>query len=77
MTPEKINEANVIMLAIARENATGNPTTIRLSDTERVWLGKLAKKYHVKMSEVWRLLLQQAIIDEVIEGEVFALRSDR
>lgn len=77
MTPEKINEANVIMLAIARENATGNPTTIRLSDTERVWLGKLAKKYHVKMSEVWRLLLQQAIVDEVIEGEVFALRSDR
>lgn len=80
MTPqekEKQHEADLIMLAIARENATGNPTTIRLGNTERVWLGKLAKKYHVKMSEVWRLLLQQAIIDEVMEGEVFALRSDR
>lgn len=73
MTPEKINEANKILLAIARENATGNPTTIRLSDTERLWLGKLAKKYHVKMSEVWRLLLQQAIVDDLIEGEVMAL----
>lgn len=80
MTPkmrEKQHEADLIMLAIARENATGNPTTIRLSDTEREWLGRLAKRYHVKMSEVWRLLLQQAIIDEVMESEVFALRSDR
>lgn len=63
-----------IKLKIANETTTGYPSTIRLSKTEREWLGKLAKAYGVKMSEIWRLLLQQAITDYVCDGEVLALR---
>ena len=74
MSPQdKQLEATQIMLQIAKEPTTGNPSTIRLSDTEREWLGKLAKKYRIKMSDVWHQLLQQAICDEIMDGEVLAL----
>ena len=65
-----------IKLKIANEPATGNPSTIRLSNTEREWLDKLAKAYKVPMAEIWRLLLQQAITDYICDGEVLALRKE-
>lgn len=65
-----------VKLRIANENTTAYPSTIRLTKTEREWLGKLAKVYKVKMSEVWRLLLQQAITDYICDGEVLALRKE-
>ncbi len=65
-----------VKLKIANEPATGHPSTIRLSDTEREWLGKFAKAYKVPMSEIWRLLLQQAITDYICDGEVLALRKE-
>lgn len=65
-----------IKLKIANESATGHPSTIRLGDTEREWLAKFAKAYKVPMSEIWRLLLQQAIVDYICDGEVLALRKE-
>ena len=71
MTPQ--HKADRVMLDIAREPTTGNVNTIRTGSTERVWLAKLAETYGLTISDVWRLLLHQAIIDEIMDGEVLAL----
>ena len=69
----KQQKATDILLTIAREQKTGNTTTIRHTPTERMWLSKLAQVYSMPMAEVHRRLLQQAIIDYVEAGEVLAL----
>jgi hypothetical protein len=61
-----------IFKAIAQERQE-KPFVIRLTPTEHEQLGRLARCYKVKMAEVVRLLLHQAIVDYESDGEVFAL----
>lgn len=66
-----------ILMKIYQEGKDGTPFSLRLTPTERKQLGRLAKAYKHNMGQVMRLLLHQAIQDYELDGEVFALTTQR
>lgn len=59
------------------DEVPGVPFSIRLTKTEREQLGRLAKIYKRPMGQVMQMLLHQAIQDYELDGEVFALTTQR
>jgi hypothetical protein len=59
------------------DEVPGIPFSVRLTKTEREQLGRLAKSYKRPMGQVMQMLLHQAIQDYELDGEVFALTTQR